>query len=119
MGALAASMDRLGHPDMRPVLRQTLADGPPRLADRRTGGQADRRSVFSDPSGDPAWKEIPSWFIYDTGDRAISAQLLAVMAQRSGSRHAVIVDGASHAPLASQAEPAAALIDEAASGAGG
>lgn len=70
--------------------------------------------AFADRAGRPAWKELPSRFIYGTADRAIAPQLLAFMARRAGSKHTVAVQGASHAVLASHADEVAALIEEAA-----
>jgi pimeloyl-ACP methyl ester carboxylesterase len=71
-------------------------------------------NAFSEPAGQPAWKALPSWFIYGTADKAIAPPLLAFMAKRAGSKHTVTVEGASHAVLASHADEVAALIEEAA-----
>jgi pimeloyl-ACP methyl ester carboxylesterase len=70
--------------------------------------------AFTEKAGAPAWKEVPSRFIYGTADKAIAPPLLAFMAQRAGSKHTVVVQGASHAVLASHADEVAALIEEAA-----
>ena len=70
--------------------------------------------AFTEPSGEPAWKTLPSRFIYGSADHAIAPQLLDFMAQRAGSKHTVVVEGASHAVLASHADQVAALIEEAA-----
>jgi pimeloyl-ACP methyl ester carboxylesterase len=72
------------------------------------------QDAFTDKAGRPAWKSLPSRFIYGTSDKAIAPPLLAFMAQRAGSRHTVAVQGASHAVLASHADEVTALIEEAA-----
>jgi len=71
-------------------------------------------NAFSETATHAAWKDLPSRFIYGTADKAIAPPLLAFMAQRANSRHTVVIKGASHAVLASQANAVAALIEEAA-----
>ena len=71
-------------------------------------------AAFSDKAGRPAWKTLPSWFIYGSADRAIAPPLLAFMAKRAGSKHTVVVAGGSHATLASHPDEVARLIEEAA-----
>lgn len=94
---------------------QIAADVPARTAALLAATQRPvAASAFTDPAGNPAWKDLPSWFIYGSADKAIAPPLLAFMAQRANSRHTVVVQGASHAVLASHAESVAALIDEAA-----
>ena len=39
-------------------------------------------SVFSEPSGPPAWKTIPSWAVIGTADRVIPPAELTFMAMR-------------------------------------
>jgi len=67
-----------------------------------------------EPSGSPAWKGIPSWFIYGTRDNAIPVELHSFMAQRAGSRHTVAVEGGSHVVMASHPDQVVKLIVEAA-----
>jgi pimeloyl-ACP methyl ester carboxylesterase len=43
-------------------------------------------SAFTEPSGPPAWKTIPSWAVIGTGDRVIPPAELTIMAQRAGAR---------------------------------
>ncbi len=43
-------------------------------------------SAFSEPSGPPAWKTIPSWAVIGTADRVIPPAELTFMAQRAGAR---------------------------------
>jgi pimeloyl-ACP methyl ester carboxylesterase len=62
-----------------------------------------------------AWKAIPSWFIFGTGDNSIPVNLLAFMAERAGSKKTVTIEGASHAVMISHADAVADLIEQAAS----
>jgi pimeloyl-ACP methyl ester carboxylesterase len=39
-------------------------------------------AAFSDVSGPPAWRRLPSWSVVATGDKAIGADLVRSMAQR-------------------------------------
>ena len=43
-------------------------------------------SAFTEPSGPPAWKTIPSWAVIGTGDQVIPPAELTFMAQRAGAR---------------------------------
>ena len=47
-------------------------------------------------AGAPAWKNLPSYFIYGTADKNIPAAALGFMAERAKSRKTVQVPGASH-----------------------
>jgi pimeloyl-ACP methyl ester carboxylesterase len=49
------------------------------------------------PTGAPAWKTIPSWFVFGGDDRNIPAELSRFMAERAGSRGTHEIAGASHA----------------------
>jgi pimeloyl-ACP methyl ester carboxylesterase len=40
---------------------------------------------FSDASGPPAWKALPSWAVVATGDKAAGADLVRRMAERAGA----------------------------------
>jgi pimeloyl-ACP methyl ester carboxylesterase len=42
-------------------------------------------SAFTEPSGPPAWKTIPSWAVIGTGDRVIPPAELTFMAKRAGA----------------------------------
>ena len=42
-------------------------------------------SAFTEPSGPPAWKTIPSWAVIGTADRVIPPAQLTFMAQRAGA----------------------------------
>lgn len=96
---------------------QIAADVPPRIAALLAATQRPvALEAFTDKAAAPAWKTLPSRFIYGSADKAIAPPLLSFMAQRAGSRHTVVVEGASHAVLASHADKVAALIEEAAAG---
>jgi len=43
-------------------------------------------SAFTEPSGPPAWKTIPSWAVIGTADRVIPPAELTFMAKRAGAR---------------------------------
>jgi pimeloyl-ACP methyl ester carboxylesterase len=49
------------------------------------------------PTSTPAWRTIPSWFVFGEADRNIPAELIRFMAERAGARTATEVPGASHA----------------------
>ena len=40
--------------------------------------------AFSEPSGVPAWKTLPSWAVVATGDKAAGSDVIRSMAQRAG-----------------------------------
>lgn len=64
--------------------------------------------------GSPAWKTLPSWFIYGDADLCIPAALHSFMAERAGSRRTVMVAGGSHALMVSQPQAVAEFIETAA-----
>jgi pimeloyl-ACP methyl ester carboxylesterase len=41
--------------------------------------------VFSEPSGVPAWKTLPSWAVVATGDKAAGSDVVRSMAERAGA----------------------------------
>ena len=71
-------------------------------------------AALDEASGAPAWKTLPSWFVYGDGDRNIPAEAQAFMAKRAGSRRTVVIADASHVVMVSHPEQVAALIVEAA-----
>jgi pimeloyl-ACP methyl ester carboxylesterase len=54
--------------------------------------------AFTDGSGAPAWKTIPSWFVVARQDRAIPPATQRFMARRAGS-HTVEIDSSHAAPV--------------------
>jgi pimeloyl-ACP methyl ester carboxylesterase len=71
-------------------------------------------SALEEPSGRPAWRHLPSWFVHGTEDKNIPPAALAFMAQRAVAKRAVVVEGASHVVMVSHAPAVAAIIAEAA-----
>jgi pimeloyl-ACP methyl ester carboxylesterase len=71
-------------------------------------------AALKEAAGTPAWKTLPSYFVYGTADKNIPVQALSFMAARAQSRHTVAVDGASHVVMVSHPKEVAALIEEAA-----
>jgi pimeloyl-ACP methyl ester carboxylesterase len=69
-------------------------------------------AAFSEPSGPPAWKSLPSWAVVATGDKAAGADLVRTMAQRAGA-DVVEVEG-SHVVMVSQPQAVADIIIKAA-----
>jgi pimeloyl-ACP methyl ester carboxylesterase len=66
--------------------------------------------ALHEPSQAPAWKTVPSWFIWGDGDRNIPPAALRWMAERANGRERIEVAGASHALAISRAELVADLI---------
>jgi pimeloyl-ACP methyl ester carboxylesterase len=69
-------------------------------------------AAFSDVSGPPAWKSLPSWAVVATGDKAAGTDVVRSMAQRAGAE-IVEVEG-SHVIMVSQPQAVADLIVKAA-----
>jgi pimeloyl-ACP methyl ester carboxylesterase len=57
-------------------------------------------AAFSEPSGSPAWKRLPSWAVVATADKAAGTDIVRSMAQRAGA-DIVEVEG-SHVIMVSQ-----------------
>jgi pimeloyl-ACP methyl ester carboxylesterase len=94
--------------------KQFAADVPLREARLMAVSQRPITSAaLSDPSGEPAWRTIPSYFLIPTGDKNIPPAAQVFMAQRA---HGVVVtvNGASHAVFVSKPGITAALIERAA-----
>jgi pimeloyl-ACP methyl ester carboxylesterase len=68
--------------------------------------------AFSEPNGPPAWKNLPSWAIVATADKAAGTDLVRSMAERAGAT-ITEVDG-SHVVMVSQPQAVAEVILEAA-----
>lgn len=62
----------------------------------------------------PLWKSAPSWHIFGTSDKNITAAAMQFMAERAKSKETVTVDGASHVVMISHPEKVAAVIENAA-----
>lgn len=74
----------------RPVTQTALADGL--------------------PTERPAWKDIPSWFVYGDQDLNIPTELHRFVAARAGSKGTTEIAGASHALSVSEPEAVASTI---------
>lgn len=71
--------------------------------------------AFGEAAGGPAWKTIPSWFVYGDHDTAIPPKALAFMAERAHARETEVVKGASHVVMVSHPKAVAKIIEDAAS----
>ncbi|MBL6279231.1 alpha/beta fold hydrolase [Micromonospora fiedleri] len=58
----------------------------------------------------PAWRLIPSWFIYSQRDPVIPVEVSRFMADRAGAQESVELPGASHALPAAQPQAVADII---------
>jgi pimeloyl-ACP methyl ester carboxylesterase len=72
-------------------------------------------AALNEKSGAPAWKTIPSWFVYGDMDKNIPAEAMAFMAQRAHSKETKVIKGGSHVVMVSNPAPVARLIEHAAS----
>jgi pimeloyl-ACP methyl ester carboxylesterase len=70
------------------------------------------QSLFTDPSGPPAWKQLPTWFEVSEGDRIIPPDAQRKFAERMDAT--TISLDSSHASLVSHPNEIAKLIMEAA-----
>lgn len=71
-------------------------------------------SALNEPSAEPAWKAIPSWFLFGSLDKNIPAESHRFMAERAGSRRTVEITGGSHTVGIPEAQQVADLIADAA-----
>lgn len=94
---------------------QFAHDVPSEMAVLMAAGQRPiTEAALTEKSGEPAWKSLPSYFVYGDGDKNIPAEALEFMAERANSRRTVVVEGASHVVMVSQPKVVADLIAEAA-----
>jgi pimeloyl-ACP methyl ester carboxylesterase len=94
---------------------QFCADVPAEQAARMAATQRPAtQEALTEESGEPLWREVPSWFLIGEEDRNIPAELQRFMAERAGARRVVEIPGASHAIAVSRPEATAELILEAA-----
>jgi pimeloyl-ACP methyl ester carboxylesterase len=74
-------------------------------------GQRPLRDVaLNEGSGPPAWKSIPSWFVFGELDKNIPAAAHRFMAERAEAREVVEIEGASHAVGVSHPDEVADMI---------
>ena len=94
---------------------QFAADVSPKDAQLMAAGQRPiTEAALKEPSGDPAWKTVPSYFIYGSADKNIPEAALKFMADRAGSKETVDVKGASHVVMVSNPARVVAIINDAA-----
>jgi pimeloyl-ACP methyl ester carboxylesterase len=65
-------------------------------------------AAFSDVSGPPAWKTLPSWAVVATTDKAAGSDVVRSMAQRAGAE--IVEVDASHVVMVSQPQAVTELI---------
>ena len=68
---------------------------------------------LNESAGAPAWKAIPSWFVYGALDKIIPAALHAFMAERAHAKKTVPVRGASHVVMISHPDAVLKVIGDA------
>jgi pimeloyl-ACP methyl ester carboxylesterase len=74
-------------------------------------------AALKEPSGAPAWKSIPSYFIYGSLDKNIPPALQPFMAERAHAKRIVEIPGASHVLMISHADAVTKIIEDAAASA--
>lgn len=97
--------------------RQFVADIPAAQADVMAATQrpvTEAALTEGLPTNTPAWRTIPSWFVFGAEDLNIPAALHRFMAERAGSRGTRELPGASHALSVSRPDDVTATILEAA-----
>ena len=95
--------------------KQFAADVPEDAARQMAATQRPvTKGALGESSGAPAWKTVPSWFIYGSLDKNIPPTLHAFMAQRANGKEVIEVKGASHVVMISHAHEVAQLIERAA-----
>lgn len=88
------------------------------LSEAQIGGatqRAIRDAALAEPqpASTPAWKTLPSWFVFGSGDKNIPVEGLRFMAERAGSLETVELPNASHSVMVSNPGAVADLIAEA------
>ena len=71
-------------------------------------------AALTEPAGEPAWKTLPSWFLFGSEDLNIPVAAHRFMAERAGSRRTVELAGGSHTVAIPEAAKLVELIREAA-----
>jgi len=72
------------------------------------------REALDEGGGVPAWKTLPSWFLYGSADKNIPPAVHAFMAKRAGAKQTIEIQGASHVVMISHPDALVKLIDAAA-----
>jgi pimeloyl-ACP methyl ester carboxylesterase len=71
-------------------------------------------AAFAEPNGTPAWKNLPSWAVIATGDKAAGSDVVRSMAQRAGA--AITEVEGSHVIMISQPQAVTDVIRQAIAG---
>jgi pimeloyl-ACP methyl ester carboxylesterase len=71
-------------------------------------------AAFAEPNGTPAWKNLPSWAVVATGDKAAGSDVVRSMAQRAGA--AITEVEGSHVIMISQPQAVTDVIRQAIEG---
>jgi pimeloyl-ACP methyl ester carboxylesterase len=91
--------------------QQFAADAPAEQAALDAVTQRPLRDVAqNEGSGAPAWKSVPSWFVFPELDKNIPLEAHRFMAERAQAREVVEIEGASHAVGVSHPEEVADVI---------
>jgi pimeloyl-ACP methyl ester carboxylesterase len=72
--------------------------------------------ALNEAATEPAWKTIPSWWVYGDADKNIPPQAMKFMAERAHAKETVVVKGASHVVMISNPKTVAQVIEKAAKG---
>jgi pimeloyl-ACP methyl ester carboxylesterase len=64
--------------------------------------------AFSEPTGVPAWKDLPSWAVVSSGDKVVGTDAVRSMAERAGA--AVTEADGSHVIMVSRPQVVAETI---------
>jgi pimeloyl-ACP methyl ester carboxylesterase len=68
-------------------------------------------AAFAEPNGTPGWKNLPSWAVVATGDKAAGSDVVRSMAQRAGA--AITEVEGSHVIMISQPQAVTDVIQQA------
>ena len=91
--------------------RQFAEDVPAERTALMAVGQRPLRDVaVNEASGPPAWRSVPSWFVFGELDKNIPAAAHRFMAERAEAREVVEIEGASHAVGVSHPEEVADIL---------
>ena len=71
-------------------------------------------AAFAEPNGTPGWKNLPSWAVVATGDKAAGSDVVRSMAQRAGA--AITEVEGSHVIMISQPQAVTDVIRQAIDG---
>src|SRR5262249_42892163 len=70
--------------------------------------------AFAQPANRPAWKDLPSWAVVPSGDKAAGADVLRTMAKRAGA--SITETDGSHVIMISKPDVVASVVMNAISG---